>query len=126
MTPPEAEAQLRRHAEAVAAALRAAIHGAEARVRENPDLGGASLVSVHGEVYVFVRRDKYLVEAWHHNGDEPFRTTDTDTLDAAIAAAIEAVLPADQRAPTTSTPTSSPAPTAGEEAQRATPSPPQH
>lgn len=89
---------LDRSAEQVAAALRQATTGAEVRIHVHPELGGASLETIRGEAYVRPESvGGYAMEAWHHTSLDAYRTHHTDTLDAAIAAAIEAVLAADER-----------------------------
>lgn len=119
-----ARTELGRRAEEVAAALHEATCGAEVRIHPYPELGGASLETVRGEAYVLPETaGGFAMEAWHHNGHEAYRTQHTDTLAAAITAAIEAVLASDQRTRIT-------APTdgrrqQGEEVHHATP-PPQH
>lgn len=86
-----------RAAEAVAAALRTATTGAHVRVHVYPELGGASVESVRGEAYVLPQGSGFAMEAWHHDGQDAYRTRHTDALDAAIDAAVEAVVPADER-----------------------------
>jgi len=118
MTAPGTE--LARRAEAVAAALRAATCGADVRIHLYPELGGASVESERGEAYVLPQADGFAMEAWHHSGREAYRTRRTDNLDAAITAAIEAVLTTAQQARITAA-TDHAEPQQGEEEQHGTP-----
>ncbi len=89
--------ELGRGTHTVAAALRAALDGVVAVVHEYPELAGASVETARGEAYV-LRCDSggYAMEAWRHHSRDAYRVCQADSLDTAVALALEAVLTADE------------------------------